>query len=94
MDIYNNDNENRINEIKMQKSELNSVNILYDACKSTVKIITKTGLNVGMASGFFILLEKNNKPFHCIMTNEHVITKEILNHKNILKFIMIINIKN
>ena len=50
MDIYNNDNENRINEIKMQKSELNSVNILYDACKSTVKIITKTGLNVGMAS--------------------------------------------
>ena len=78
MDIYNNDNENRINEIKMQKSELNSVNILYDACKSTVKIITKTGLNVGMASGFFILLEKNNKPFHCIMTNEHVITKEMI----------------
>ena len=62
----------------MPKSELNSVNVLYDACKSTVKIITKVGLNVGMASGFFILLEKNNKPFNCLMTNEHVITKEMI----------------
>ena len=78
MEFYNDDNENRINEINIPKSELNSVNVLYDACKSTVKIIIKVGLKVEMASGFFILLEKNNKPFNCLMTNEHVITKEMI----------------
>ena len=42
------DYEDRIDEIKNSKSKLNSINYLYDACKSTLKIITSSGY----ASGF------------------------------------------
>lgn len=83
------DYEDRIDEIKNSKSKLNSINYLYDACKSTLKIITSSGY----ASGFFIELEKDNNPFFCIMTNHHVIKKEMIDSKKLLKFIMIINIK-
>lgn len=85
----NEENQNRINEIKIPNSNLNPINILYDACKSTVKIISLFGIG----SGFFIELEKNNKPFYCLMSNEHVITKDMIESKKILRFIMTINIK-
>ena len=73
----NEDNENRINEIKIPKSNLNSINVLYDACKSTLKIISSSGL----ASGFFIELEKKDNPFYCLMSNEHVITNNMIESK-------------
>ena len=53
------------------------MDILYDSCKSTLKIIT----SLGLASGFFIKLEKNKSPFFCLMTNEHVITKKMIESK-------------
>ena len=36
-----------------------------------------------ISSGFLIQLFKGEKKFYCLMTNEHVITKEIIKHKNI-----------
>ena len=50
---------------------------VYNVCKATIKL----DLNDGLGSGFFIKLERNNKEFYCIMTNEHVITKEHINKK-------------
>ena len=65
-DKNNNGDEIRINEIKIPKSNLNSINLLYDACKSTLKIRTFSGI----ASGFFIELERKDNPFYCLMSNE------------------------
>ena len=70
-------NDNRINEGKIKGSEMQSINILFDACKSITKIIGSNGLG----TGFFIKLERENKPFFCLMTNEHVITKEMVEKK-------------
>ena len=53
---------------------LNNLNILT---KGTVKI----QLSNGIGSGFFIKLERNKKPFYCLMTNQHVITPEMIQNK-------------
>ena len=34
-----------------------------------------------MSSGFLIQLFKQEKKFYCLMTNEHVITKEMIKQK-------------
>lgn len=36
-----------------------------------------------VGSGFFIKLSKNNKPLNCLMTNEHIIKKEMINSNEI-----------
>ena len=68
---------NRIKEVDTK----NSLNILdlniYNAIKSVCKIIT----NNGNGSGFLIKLFKNNQKFFCLMTNEHVVTKEMIKLK-------------
>jgi len=50
----------------------------YNICKATIKI----KLNIHIVSGFFIKLKRNYKDFYCIMTNQHVITPELINNKN------------
>ena len=37
-----------------------------------------------MSSGFLIHLFKGRKEFYCLMTNEHVITKEMIEKKIII----------
>ena len=46
--------------------------------KSLCKITVSSGK---MSSGFLIQLFKGQKEFYCLMTNEHVITKEMINQK-------------
>ena len=43
--------------------------------KSICKIITNKGIGIG----FLIKLYRNKKVFYCLMTNEHIITKEMIN---------------
>ena len=50
----NQENEDRINQILIPKSDIKSFNIFYNACKSTFKIIVSSGIG----SGFFINLKK------------------------------------
>ena len=70
-------NKDRINENLMKGSQIEAIDKylynLYKVSKSICKI--KTSKNVG--SGFLIMLYKRNNPFYCLMTNEHVIKKEI-----------------
>ena len=69
--------EERINENETY-NPLNRIDInLYNVIKSVCKIIT-TRIN---GTGFLIKLYKNNKEFYCILTNEHVITKEMIDMK-------------
>ena len=69
-----------INQGKIANSNLRKGNYLYDAMKSTCKIVTNTLKGkVWMGSGFFLKLKKENQPFYCLMTNEHVITEKMIN---------------
>ena len=56
------------------KSIVNSDNDLYNVSKSICKIIT----NNLIGTGFLIKLIKNNEPFYCLITCEHVINKEMI----------------
>ena len=57
------------------------INNVYEQLKSVIKIELKEG----KGSGFFIKFRRNNKPFYCLMTNQHVVTSELTNKgENIL----------
>ena len=51
------------------------INNVYEQLKSVIKIELKEG----KGSGFFIKFRRNNKPFYCLMTNQHVVTSELTN---------------
>ena len=54
----------------------------YNLYKSIVQIKIENKQNeVSYGSGFFIRFMKNNKPFYCLMTNEHVIDKDMINNE-------------
>ena len=75
------ENNERINEVKMKESEIKEIDInLNKTCKSICKILYKN--KVG--TGFFIKLYKEEKELFCLMTNEHVITKEMIELKEII----------
>ena len=68
-----------INEAEMEGSDI----IQMDNCLCKVsKSICKIRIPNKVGSGFLIKLYKENKPFYCIMTNEHVINKETIEGKN------------
>jgi len=67
------------------------------ALKSVCKIRTATKIS----SGFLLKLFKNEEDFFCLITNEHVITKEMISNKDKIEFyydddnkIKIINLDN
>ena len=66
--------ENRINQCQIDKSNFIKINKLFDICKGVTKIITEKQLG----TGFFIKLEKGNAPFYCLMTNEHIIKRDMI----------------
>ena len=51
---------------------------VYNICKASIKILRKEGIG----TGFFLKFERNEKMFYCIMTNEHVITSEMIEDGN------------
>ena len=67
------------NEAIQKNSELIKINeFLYHTCKSLCKIITSKYVG----SGFLIKLYIFNEPFYCLMSNEHVINKEMIKSKD------------
>ncbi len=68
----------RINEIEIDNSELKPLDKnIIKVSPSVCKIIT----NKSTGSGFFIKLNKNNNILLCLMTNEHVIEREMIENK-------------
>ena len=68
----------RKDEVEIDDSSIHKINsILYKVCPSICKIIflNKVG------TGFFIKLYKGNKPLFLLMTNEHIITKDMIAKK-------------
>ena len=68
------------NQMMINYSEMNNPNKNDIKSKATVKI----QLSNGIGTGFFIKLERNKKPFYCLMTNQHVITPEMIQNKEII----------
>ena len=65
-------------EILTPGSNMYTVNpYLYAVCRSICKISYPNGVG----TGFFIKLFKNGKPLFLLMTNEHVITKNMIENK-------------
>ena len=90
MDDYNNiediDNnlEDRINQGLIPNSQLHQINDISEVYKSICKIITQDS---GLGTGFFIKINKNNLFLYFLITNEHVITKEMISNQEAIKVI-------
>ena len=72
--INENEKVHKINEVDTDNA-LNIINLdLYNTIKSVCKIITSKG----NGTGFLIRLQKDSKELYCLMSNEHVITKDMI----------------
>jgi V8-like Glu-specific endopeptidase len=66
----------------MKDSDITEIDgCLYGVCKSICKIISSTK----SGTGFLIKLYKGNEEFYCLMTNEHVIDKEMVKSNDKIK---------
>ena len=73
--------EERKNEVETKNSEIKKIDLnLHEVLKSVCKIIYKNEFG----TGFFIKLFKDDKELLCLMTNEHVIRKEMIESKEII----------
>ena len=66
-----------IDEVLQNNSEIHNIPNIPKISKGTVKI----EFNDRKASGFFLKFQRNKKPFHCLLTNQHVITSDMVNNK-------------
>ena len=73
--------DNGMNEKIIPGSNLIPLNPILDRYKSVCKI--KTFESQG--SGFLIKLQTGNEDFFCLMTNEHVVTKSMIENKNTIR---------
>ena len=68
----------RINEELIIQSPIMQIDpFIFKASKSICKILTKQKV----ATGFLIKLYKGDDPFYCLMTNEHVISHDLIDNK-------------
>ena len=89
--------DSRYNQSLIPDSNLITIPKSIKALKSVCKIRTATKIS----SGFLLKLFKNEEDFFCLITNEHVITKEMISNKDKIEFyydddnkIKIINLDN
>ena len=75
------DSQYIINQAIMRDPDLNPINNIMEIGKSICKIITSKSLG----TGFLIKLNKKNKQFYCLMTNEHVIKQNMISNKETIK---------
>ena len=68
------------NQMMTNDSEMNIPDKNSIKSKATVKI----KVSKGTGTGFFIKLERNKKPFYCLMTNQHVIESEMIQNEEII----------
>ena len=72
-----------INEVFFANNKIINFNKQYHIAKCTIKI----KIDEYIASGFFLKFERNNRPFYCLMTNQHVIESKFVQEKKKIKII-------
>ena len=75
-DIYDDDDDEIIDECLVKEAKVNQIDNIYKISKGTLKI----EIDNTIGSGFFLKFKRNNKPFYCIMTNNHVITSDYVDN--------------
>ena len=70
--------DSRQNEVLINNS---SINIIPSSIPTIFKSLCKIEYGNSISSGFLIKLFKRTKDFFCLMTNEHVITKEMIKQR-------------
>ena len=73
--------EDRINEVETKNSEIKEVDI---SLTKVVKSICKITYGNKCGTGFLIKLYQDGKELFCLMTNHHVITKELVDSKEMI----------
>lgn len=66
-----------INEVFIKNHDINRISKVYNIARCTIKIY----LNESKASGIFLKFKRNEKPFYCFLTNQHVIESESVEKK-------------
>ena len=78
-----NNMEEKRNEAIIYNSPLIQIpDTVITVTKSLCKILARNKVS----SGFLIKLFKGDEDFFCLMTNEHVITKDLIKNKEKIKF--------
>ena len=79
--------EDRRNEVIIKKKEIIPIDKeLIDVYKSICKITYENEKNeIENGSDFLIKLPKDGEEIYCLMTNNHVITKEMIDSKKTIK---------
>ena len=95
--------QNLVNDkLKLEKKEANIIgsNILsYDTYNKNLSKLQKSIRRIVInnkiyGTGFLMELEKENTPFYCLITNEHVITEELIEKKAEIEIIYAQNAQN
>ena len=73
----------KLYELKIKSCEIIKLDpSIANVSKSLCKIET----SLAVSSGFLIKLFKDEEDFYCLMTNEHVITKDMIKNKDTINF--------
>ena len=75
------DNSKIYNEVLIHNNII-PMNKILKICNATLKIELENG---DIGSGFFLKTLRNNKSFHCLMTNEHIISSDLVENKEKIK---------
>ena len=75
---------NRVNEVYIPPSKIFPLVPILNVIKSICKIITYSPTKIG--SGFLINLPSKEKPFYCLITNEHIIEEEMIENGEKITF--------
>ena len=76
------ENNERVNQVITKYSEIKEIDLnLVKVCKSICKISYN---NIIFGTGFFIKLYLDDKALFCLMTNHHIVTKEIIESNEII----------
>ena len=80
-------NNNRIPEVLIkfspfEKLDNNITNVSKSICKLKIENILPNGIQTIFGTGFLLKFWIELEPFYCLISNEHVITKNIINNSN------------
>ena len=78
-----NKNSNRVKECMLETSPLIKIDRnISNVSKSICKIKIETSLGTKYGTGFLLRFSIDQESFYCLVSNEHVISKDIINNEN------------
>ena len=75
------------NQLYIPNHPIIQINNQYNIARSAIKIRLN---NNEIGSGFLLKFIRNHKPFYCLMTNQHVISPDLVQNKSeiLVKYVM------